>query len=48
MQELAPHPVWTIHIFMELLAQPGLVVLRHMRLLLQLIFTMGKRALNDC
>ena len=44
MDELAAVSVWTIRVFMKLLAKLGLVPRRHMLFLLQLTFTMCKSA----
>jgi len=45
MHELASYPIGAVHVLMELLAKPSLVVLRNMGFILQFPFSMRKRTL---
>jgi len=43
-EELTASSIWAVEILVELLAHLGLVVLGHVRLLLELVVTMSKAA----
>jgi len=43
--ELTPGPIWAIELLVELVAESGLVVARHVLLALHFMITMSKRTL---